>query len=138
MIKKMPKFPYLSLLTMLCGIALLLSSCSTSNGPSEEQVLAFIARDQLTIHNNTDSNIYHFAVGETIAQLIDWAPSLRNDKRISPGKGVDLSLDQDNFISPQDTNILVYWWDAVSVNGELRPGNIQFRMVPIPSHPFVD
>lgn len=107
----------------------LLSSCNIFDA-SESGVEAKLIFGTLHVENNTDDNIYHFAVGEQTSWVIDWAPFIREESRIKPGKTRILTA-QKMMLQDGDTKIYFYWWKAKLVDGELVADNMQSREIAI-------
>lgn len=105
-----------------------LFACSTD--PTRDEVSVQSSGETLVIENDTDEDVYFFAVGATIAPLILWAPSIEESNRVAKDGSRSVSF-QNIMLDENETEILFYWWNAIEVNGEQTNGNIQTMRVKI-------
>lgn len=111
----------------LLVLVLLLSSCALFETDTHE-VEARSASSKLLISNHTTARVYYFVVGRETAALILWAPSL--DSKISIARGATAQVaHKDIYRDAQEKQVIVYWWHARELHGEMQPDEIQALVV---------
>lgn len=107
-----------------------LAAATCTSEPRVDEVKAEVVGETLVIENGTDEDIYFFAVGATIAPLILWAPLVEEENKVAKESSRSVAF-QDISMDDNESEILLYWWNAIDANGELTNGNIQTMRVKI-------
>ncbi|MFK7848834.1 MAG: hypothetical protein AB8G77_26340 [Rhodothermales bacterium] len=74
-------------------------------------------------------------MGLKASALIDWYPVVSDGNAILADETITIersAVDPDGV----ETEVLVYWYDAVIVDNMERPGEVQYFIVPLPNNPF--
>lgn len=112
-------FIVLSLLTTIT----LLFGCSDNS--VEGTLSAQIQGDQLLLSNSSDDDIFYFAIDERTLAVIDWAPIVSEDSpKVESGQTLRISLTEITGYSPETEVIVVSYWNAIEVNGQLEAGPV--------------
>lgn len=78
------------------------------------------SNDTLVITNQTNARIWTFAVGQQALITMLRAPQLEGEG-IAPGASEQAPI-ADIPKGPDEQEVIVYWWSAVTENGERVPG----------------
>ncbi len=108
---------------LLVLLACLLPACSSFDA-SDEEVSARSFNQSVLIANRTDARIYYFVVGRATAAVINWVAHLNLDDSIARGRTASLRHSE-IFRSPDEDEVIVFWWHAVRVGEDFRAGEIQ-------------
>lgn len=121
-------------LIALCMISLMAFGCDNTVMTSKD-VEARVTESAILLTNKTGKTIYYFVVGRKASALIDWYPVVSDENAILADETITIersAVDPDGV----ETEVLVYWWDAVIVDNMERPGEVQHFIVPLPNNPF--
>ena len=107
-------------------------ACSSPVEPpaiNVEQVIFAPREPTIRITNRTDAPVYWFIVGRKASALVDWRPMVCDEcPSIAPNATVSRRYDE-SLIDASEREAFVYWWHAVIVDGERRPGVVRNGIV---------
>lgn len=111
-------------LCLACAVTL--AACSLA-GDDDGTVTASATPPTLTVTNQTENTVYTFVVGREAAAQINWSPDVKGDG-LPPGEQRRIRY-ADIFKSASEEEAIVYWWTAVTHDGERVPGSLHTIVV---------
>lgn len=118
---------YALLLFTIVGV----SACSLVPGvsPTSEgkRVTVTTTDDALVVANRTNEPIWTFVAGQQALTTMLWAPTIDGDG--IPPEGTKSIPISEIPKGPDEQEVIVYWWHAMTQDGERVPGEIQSIVV---------
>ncbi len=112
---------------LLVFLVCLLPACSSFDA-SDEAISARSFNQSVLITNRTEARIYYFVVGRATSASINWVPHLNLDQSVARGRTASLRH-AEIFRSPDEDEVIVFWWTRVRTVDGFRPGEVHGLVV---------
>ena len=124
-----------SFISAMMLLLLASSACNSATEPRTidvEDVVFTARKPTLEIRNNTDKPIFYFVVGRNASAYTDWYPCVdETECPTIPPKGTLVKTYQELGIQQTEVEALVWWWHAVTVDGQRKPEFIHQGLIKI-------
>lgn len=116
---------------ILLLVPFFLISCSEDEGI--DKIIASIHNNTVVLSNGGKTDLYYLVIERGTTALIDWVPSVSDESvALSPGESVTIPFGDITGYKAGDRELILYYWESVTVNGEKVAGEVHNELLIIP------
>ena len=97
------------------------------------RIVASVTDNTVILSNGGEVDLYYFLVERGTTATIFWVPTVSDDGAVlKPGSSVNIPFGNITGYKAGDKEVILYYWDAVTANGEKVPGEVQNELLILP------